>query len=569
MYVFFGAFIGPIFLVLVFTLIMFMATLIGILCHSRKSLKEPKKAAKRKGTVRMMFSLFGVIVLFGGSWVFAVFTVNGAPVTVTFVDGTLELFHLLFVVFTSLQGLFIFLVFVLFSKEARELWLRIFCCRKKQVTPPSSILGTPMKTQSEMELDDLDDKKDVEAAEEVELTDTGGVLYVNNQSGFSTLLQQPSDEQLHTQPAILHSRSDSGIAADQPNCNSSPGSIKREVERIAHTTVRDEASSSELLYNADITTGSSQDHGISQLATVGSVVEDRGMDAETLSTQDIATTKHVNGAHELEQQLNDVCISEQQLNDARVSEQQLNGAHESEQQLNGVHSSEQQLNGIHTSEQQLNGAHESEQQLNGIHTSEQHLNGVHESEQQLNGAHTSEQQLNGIHTSEQQLNSIHTSEQQLNGAHMSEQQLNGGAHEFQQLNGAHGSNYCDQDQRELNAESSYAQDAATTEHQSNGLRESSYTLEDYREENQTNSSHAWTSNHTTAADRPDSRESISDYITAAKRPDSCESRSDHANRPDSQESIHSKSFSPSGRQNTHWVRSQCKWIPDDELDEDV
>ena len=531
-----------------------------------------------------MFSLFGVIVLFGGSWVFAVFTVNGAPVTVTFVDGTLELFHLLFVVFTSLQGLFIFLVFVLFSKEARELWLRIFCCRKKQVTPPSSILGTPMKTQSEMELDNLDDKKDVEAAEEVELTDTG-VLYVNNQSGFSTLLQQPSDEQLHTQPAILHSRSDSGIAADQPNCNSSPGSIKREVERIAHTTVRDEASSSELLYNADITTGSSQDHGISQLATVGSVVEDRGMDAETLSTQDIATTKHVNGAHELEQQLNDVCISEQQLNDARVSEQQLNGAHESEQQLNGVHSSEQQLNSIHTSEQQLNGAHESEQQLNGIHMSEQHLNGVHESEQQLNGAHaseqqlngmhTSEQQLNGIHTSEQQLNSIHTSEQQLNGAHASEQQLNGihtseqqlngahaseqqlngGAHEFEQLNGAHGSNYCDQDQRELNTESSYGRDAATTEHQSNGLRESSYTLEDYREENQTNLSHAWTSDHTTAADRPDSRESISDYITAAKRPDSCESRSDHANRPDSQESIRSKSVSPSGRQNTHWVSS--------------
>ena len=472
-----------------------MATLIGILCHSRKSLEKTKKAAKRKGTVRMMFSLFGVIVLFGGSWVFAVFTVNGAPVTVTFVDGTLELFHLLFVVFTSLLGLFIFLVFVLFSKEAR-----IFCCRKKQVTPPSSILGTPTKNQSEMELDDLDDKKDIEAAEEVEHTDTG-VLYVNNQSGFSALLQQPSDEQLHTQPAILHSRSDSGIAADQSNCNSSPGSIKREVERIAHTTVRDEASSSELLYNADVTTGSSQDHGISQLVTVGSVVEDRGMDAETLSAQDIATTNHVNTAHELEQQLNDVCISEQQLNDAHVSEQQLNGIHESEQQLNGIHTSEQQLNGIHTSEQQLNGIHTSEQQLNGIHTSEQQLNGAHESEQQLNGAC--------------------------------------------------GSNYCDQDQREVSTESS--QDAATIKHQSNGLRESSYTLEDYREESQTNLSHAWTNDHNTAADRPDSRES----------------RSDHANRPDSQESIRSKSFSPSGRQNTHWVRNQCKWIPDDELDEDI
>ena len=504
MYVFFGAFIGPIFLVLVFTVIMFLATLIGILCHSRKSLKikTPKKAAKRKGTARMMFSLLGVIVLFGGSWVFAVFTVNGAPVTVTFAEGTLELFHLLFVVFTSLQGLFIFLVFVIFSKEARELWLRIFCCRKKkEVTPPSSITGTPTKNQSEIELDDIDDKKDVEAAEEAELTDTAGALFVNNQRAFSTLLQQPSDEQLHTQPAILHSRSDSGFAAiDSDHSISSPPSIKREVEQGTHTTLRDEGSSGELSNNADITTSASQDHGNFQLATAGNIMEDRGMDAETLDAQNIATTKQLNGVHEFEQQLNDTHVSEQQLNDARISEQ-MNSAHESEHQLNGAHESEHQLNGTHEIEQLLNGAHEIEQLLNGTHDIEQQLNGTHEIEQQLNGAR--------------------------------------------------GSNNCDRDQREVNTETSYGQDAAITEHQSNDPRESSYT---HREESQTNLNYAWTSDHTSAAKRPNSRESISGTA---------------ANRPDSRESLRSTSFSPSGRQNTHWVRNQCKWIPDDELDEDA
>ena len=494
MYVFFGAFIGPIFLVLVFTVIMFLATLIGILCHSRKSLKikTPKKPAKRKGTARMMFSLFGVIVLFGGSWVFAVFTVNGAPVTVTFADGTLELFHLLFVVFTSLQGLFIFLVFVVFSKEARELWLRIFCCRKKKkVTPPSSITGTPTKNQSEIELDDIDDKKDVEAAEEAELTDTGA-LFVNNQGAFSTLLQQPSDEQLHTQPAILHSRSDSGFAAiDSDHSISSPPSIKREVEQGTPTTLQNEGSSGEPSYNADITTSASQDHGIYQLATAGNVMEDRRMDAETLDAQNIATTKQLNGVHEFEQQ----------VNDARISEQ-LNGTHEIEQQLNGTHEIEQPLNGTHEIEQQLNGIYELEQQLNGIYELEQQLNGTHEIEQQLNAAR--------------------------------------------------GSNSHDQqDQREVNTETSYGQDVAITEHQSTDPRESSYT---HREESQTNLNYAWTSDHTSAAKRPNSRESISGTA---------------ANRPDSRESLHSTSFSPSGRQNTHWVRSQCKWIPDDELDEDV
>ena len=524
MYVFFGAFIGPIFLVLVFTVIMFLATLIGILCHSRKNLKikTPKKAVKRKGTARMMFSLLGVIVLFGGSWVFAVFTVNGAPVTVTFAEGTLELFHLLFVVFTSLQGLFIFLVFVVFSKEARELWLRIFCCRKKkEVTPPSSITGTPTKNQSEIELDDIDDKKDVEAAEEAELTDTAGALFVNNQRAFSTLLQQPSDEQLHTQPAILHSRSDSGFAAiDSDHSISSPPSIKREVEQGTHTTLRDEGSSGELSNNADITTSASQDHGIFQLATAGYIMEDRGMDAETLDAQNIATTKQLNGVHEFEQQLNDTHVSEQQLNDARISEQ-MNSAHESEHQLNGAHESEHQLNGTHESEHQLNGTHESEHQLNGTHEIEQLLNGAHEIEQLLNGTHDIEQQLNGTHEIEQQ------------------------------LNGARGSNNCDRDQREVNTETSYGQDAAITEHQSNDPRESSYT---HREESQTNLNYAWTSDHTSAAKRPNSRESISGTA---------------ANRPDSRESLRSTSFSPSGRQNTHWVRNQCKWIPDDELDEDA
>ena len=504
MYVFFGAFIGPIFLVLVFTVIMFLATLIGILCHSRKSLKikTPKKPAKRKGTARMMFSLFGVIVLFGGSWVFAVFTVNGAPVTVTFADGTLELFHLLFVVFTSLQGLFIFLVFVVFSKEARELWLRIFCCRKKKkVTPPSSITGTPTKNQSEIELDDIDDKKDVEAAEEAELTDTGA-LFVNNQGAFSTLLQQPSDEQLHTQPAILHSRSDSGFAAiDSDHSISSPPSIKKEVEQGTHTTLQNEGSSGELSYNADITTSASQDHGIYQLATAGNVMEDRRMDAETLDAQNIATTKQLNGVHEFEQQVNDAHISEQ---------------------LNGTHEIEQPLNGTHEIEQQLNATHEIEQQLNGTHKIEQQLNGTHEIEQQSNGTHEIEQQLNGIYELEQQLNA------------------------------ARGSNSHDQqDQREANTETSYGQDAAITEHQSTDPRESSYT---HREENQTNLNYAWTSDHTSAAKRPNSRESISGTA---------------ANRPDSRESLRSTSFTPSGRQNTHWFRSQCKWIPDDELDEDV
>ena len=63
----------------------------------------------------------GVMTLFGLMWVFGALTVREASTA----------FQILFAIFNSLQGFFIFLFFCVFGKEGRELWHQVLCCGKK------------------------------------------------------------------------------------------------------------------------------------------------------------------------------------------------------------------------------------------------------------------------------------------------------------------------------------------------------------------------------------------------------------------------------------------------------
>ena len=80
----------------------------------------------KKTAVRLLISITGVMFLFGLTWLFGAFTVADASLA----------FQILFVVFNSLQGFFIFLFFCVFSKDARELWIETLSCSSK--TPQSS-----------------------------------------------------------------------------------------------------------------------------------------------------------------------------------------------------------------------------------------------------------------------------------------------------------------------------------------------------------------------------------------------------------------------------------------------
>ena len=100
----------------------------------RKSTQTQEKVSGRL-ILRMMFSISGVMFLFGLTWLFAILTFSS-------ITGLRETFQLLFTVFNSLQGFFIF-IFIL-NVEALAFWKKVCGCGSKQ---PSSRSTTGKRTQ--------------------------------------------------------------------------------------------------------------------------------------------------------------------------------------------------------------------------------------------------------------------------------------------------------------------------------------------------------------------------------------------------------------------------------------
>ena len=79
----------------------------------------------RKTAGRLLISIVGVMSLFGLTWLFGAFTVVGATLV----------FQVLFAIFNSLQGFFIFLFYCVFSRDARELWKETLSCGRYKSKP--------------------------------------------------------------------------------------------------------------------------------------------------------------------------------------------------------------------------------------------------------------------------------------------------------------------------------------------------------------------------------------------------------------------------------------------------
>ena len=84
-----------------------------------------------------MISISGVMFLFGLTWLFAILTFSG-------LGGT---FQVLFTIFNSFQGFFIFLFFCVFNKDAVESWKELLSCGKykSKLLHPSTASSAPIK----------------------------------------------------------------------------------------------------------------------------------------------------------------------------------------------------------------------------------------------------------------------------------------------------------------------------------------------------------------------------------------------------------------------------------------
>ena len=123
---FFGAFLGPIAVILIFNSIIFVTVACVAIRHRKK---DPKKGTSRKEIFGLILRLVGVTFLFGLAWAFGALTI---------LSETSLIFQILFAVFNSSQGFFLFLFFCVLNNEARKSWKHILCCHYKRSSPPVS-----------------------------------------------------------------------------------------------------------------------------------------------------------------------------------------------------------------------------------------------------------------------------------------------------------------------------------------------------------------------------------------------------------------------------------------------
>ena len=78
--------------------------------HTKRRVARRKEATNSGAIIQLMISISGVMFLFGITWLFAVLTIS--------VPKLRETFQILFTVFNSFQGFFIFLFFCVINKDA-------------------------------------------------------------------------------------------------------------------------------------------------------------------------------------------------------------------------------------------------------------------------------------------------------------------------------------------------------------------------------------------------------------------------------------------------------------------
>ena len=117
-----GAFLFPIIVVMVFNVVIFIWVIVVLVQYARRTAAQKKEAVSSKTIMHMTVSIAGVMSLFGLTWLLAILTFS--------VTGLRETFQILFTVFNSLQGFFIFL-FVL-NMESFGYWRELLSCEKCQ-----------------------------------------------------------------------------------------------------------------------------------------------------------------------------------------------------------------------------------------------------------------------------------------------------------------------------------------------------------------------------------------------------------------------------------------------------
>lgn len=122
---FWGAFLAPLLAIIVFNAVIFVCVIVVLIKHVKTSAELKNRSISKEEATRLIFSISGVMSLFGLTWLFAILTFS--------TEGLRETFQILFTLFNSFQGLFIFLFVCVMSSDVRDEWKGLF---KIKVQPP-------------------------------------------------------------------------------------------------------------------------------------------------------------------------------------------------------------------------------------------------------------------------------------------------------------------------------------------------------------------------------------------------------------------------------------------------
>jgi len=137
--VWFGVFLGPIFAIILFNIVVLVLVVRVLLKHSKRKIVQASEKKKYTGTVKTLISIVSIMLMFGLSWLFGAFTISGASIV----------FSWLFVIFNSLQGFFLFLFFCVVGKDARDEWKSLFTCgQSKKKKRRSTIMRGTMRSKT-------------------------------------------------------------------------------------------------------------------------------------------------------------------------------------------------------------------------------------------------------------------------------------------------------------------------------------------------------------------------------------------------------------------------------------
>jgi heme/copper-type cytochrome/quinol oxidase subunit 2 len=126
-----GSFLAPILVIILINTIIFIWVVVVVRRHAKEKAARMNKAINKQQILRMMISISGVLFLFGLTWLFFILTIS--------VPGLRETFQILFTVFNSLQGFFVF-AFILFT-EGFGYWKEtLLSCYKSKLKPTQTSL---------------------------------------------------------------------------------------------------------------------------------------------------------------------------------------------------------------------------------------------------------------------------------------------------------------------------------------------------------------------------------------------------------------------------------------------